>query len=93
MSLIRTTRRSGITLLVLGLLGVAFFWATDPRFGPAVQQKHPLYDPRSWIAAMRGNPANPIDAANEASVATFVGALGSVSVVGIGLYLMSRRKV
>ena len=37
MSLIRTTRRSGLTLVVLGLLGAAFFWATDPRYGPRVQ--------------------------------------------------------
>ena len=78
MSLIRTTRRSGLTLLVLGLAGVAFFWLTDPR---------------SWLAAMRGNPTNQVDAATDASVATLVGLAGSLSVVGVGLYLMSRRKV
>ena len=93
MSLIRTTRRSGLTLLVLGLAGVAFFWLTDPRFGPPVQRGLPAYDPRSWLAAMRGNPTNQVDAATDASVATLVGLAGSLSVVGVGLYLMSRRKV
>jgi len=93
MSLIRTTRRSGLTLIVLGLVGATFFWVTDPRIGPAVQRKHGAYDPRSWVAALRGNPANPIDAANDASVATFVGLAGSLSVLGIGLYLTSRRKL
>ena len=94
MSLIRTTRRSGLTLIVLGLLGAAFFWATDPRYGPRVQRGLPAYDPRSWVAAVRGGPAaNPIDAANDASVATVVGLLGSLAVLAVGLYLLSRRKV
>ncbi|QOV91250.1 hypothetical protein [Humisphaera borealis] len=93
MSLVRTTRRSGLTLLVLGFVGAAFFWVTDPRIGPNVSGKHGVYDPRSWVAAMRGKPANPIDAANDASVATFVGLAGSLSVLGIGMYLMSRRKL
>ena len=93
MSLIRTTRRSGLTLLVLGLVGAAFFWVTDPRIGPNVSGKHGVYDPRSWVAALRGKPANAIDAANEASVATYVGLAGSLSVLGIGMYLMSRRRL
>jgi hypothetical protein len=29
----RDTKRSGISLLVVGLLGVLFFWATDPLNG------------------------------------------------------------
>jgi len=93
MSLIRTTRRSGLTLLVLGLAGVAFFWLTDPRFGPAIERGHPIYDPRSWLAIMRGNPSNTIDAANDASVATMVGLAGSASMAAVGMYLMSRRRV
>jgi hypothetical protein len=93
MSLIRTTRRSGLTLIVLGLAGAAFFWVTDPRYGPPVHGGHPAYDPRAWLAKMRGSPVNQIDAAADASVATFVGLVGSVSVLGVGLYLMSRRKV
>jgi hypothetical protein len=93
MSLLRTTRRSGRTLLVLGLLGAAFFWVTDPRYGPGVKGGLPLYDPRSWLVASRGNADSPIDAANDAFVATAVGLLGSLTVLGVGLYLMSRRKV
>ena len=93
MSLTRTTRRSGLLLIVLGLVGVAFFWVTDPRYGPAVGSGHAWFDPRSWIAAMRGNPTNPIDAANEASVATIVGLAGSVFVLLVGLWLLARRAV
>ena len=93
MSLIRTTRRSGITLLALGVAGTAFFWLTDPRFGPTVQPGRPAYSPMSWLAAMRGSPANPIDAADDAAVATGVGVLGSLSVLGVGVYLMSRRNL
>lgn len=93
MSLIRTTRRSGLTLLVVGLVGVAFFLVTDPRYGPTVKTGRPAYDPQSWLAAARGNPANQIDAANEAIVATGVGVLGSGALLAVGLYLMSRRRV
>src|SRR5918997_4423219 len=89
----RTSRRSGLLLIVLGLLGVAFFWVTDPRYGPDVGTAHGWYDPRTWIAAMRGNPVNPIDAANEASVATIVGLVGSIFVLLVGLWLLARRAV
>jgi hypothetical protein len=29
----RDTRRSGLSLILAGLLGIVFFWATDPRSG------------------------------------------------------------
>jgi hypothetical protein len=29
----RDTRRSGVSLLIVGVLGVLFFWATDPQAG------------------------------------------------------------
>jgi len=29
----RINRRSGFSLVLAGLLGVAFFWITDPRYG------------------------------------------------------------
>jgi hypothetical protein len=29
----RDTRRSGLSLVLAGLLGIGFFWMTDPRFG------------------------------------------------------------
>ncbi|MDB5296038.1 MAG: hypothetical protein JWO31_2021, partial [Phycisphaerales bacterium] len=55
MSLIRTTRRSGRTLIVLGAVGAAFFWLTDPRLGPEVSnQRRPAYDPRAWATTLRG---------------------------------------
>jgi hypothetical protein len=93
MSLTRTTRRSGMTLIVLGLLGAAFFWLTDPHYGPAVGRGAGWYDPRTWIVTLRGSPSNLIDAANEASVATWVGIAGSVAVVLVGLWLLTRRTV
>jgi hypothetical protein len=31
----RDTRRSGLSLVLAGLLGIAFFWMTDPRWGLA----------------------------------------------------------
>ena len=92
MSLTRTTRRSGLTLILLGMLGAVFFWLTDPRYGPAVRAGA-WYDPRSWLAALRDAPANPIDAANEAAAATFVGLAGSAAVLLVGLWLLTRRTV
>ena len=44
MSLTRTTRRSGLTLVVLGLLGVVFFWVTDPRYGPGLTGRYAWCD-------------------------------------------------
>ncbi len=93
MSLTRTTRRSGLTLILLGLVGAAFFWLTDPRYGPDLSLAMPLYDPRHWLALLRGSPANPIDAANEAAVATAVGLAGSAFVLLVGFYLLSRRTI
>jgi hypothetical protein len=93
MSLTRTTRRSGLTLTLLGGLGGVFFWLTDPRYGPAVGRGVGWYDPRSWLAALRGTHANLIDAANEASVATLVGVVGSAAVFLAGLWLLTRRTV
>lgn len=93
MSLTRTTRRSGQLLALLALLGGLFFWLTDPALGPAVRQGHAWYDPRSWLAAMRGTPDNPIDAAHDAAVATFVGLAGCALVLLAGLWLMTRRRV
>jgi hypothetical protein len=94
MSLIRTTRRSGLTLIVLGLLGAAFFWATDPRYGPRVRPGLPAYDPRRWVAAVRagGPAANPIDAATTRPSPPS-SACSAACRAGRRLYLLSRRKV
>jgi len=93
MSLTRTTRRSGMMLILLGLLGAAFFWLTDPHYGPALGRGAGWYDPRTWISTLRGSPGNLIDAYREASVATWVGLVGSAAVVGVGLWLLTRRTV
>ena len=96
MSLTRTTRRSGLTLIVLGLLGAAFFWVTDPRFGPTVARagaRPAWYDPRSWLLAVRGSPANPVDAANDAAVATLFGFAGCACLLLVGLWLVTRKTV
>ena len=71
-----TTRRSGLTLVLLGLAGVGFFWLTDPRFG--------YFD--LW-----GRDDNIVDRVNNAFVPTIVGLVGSMIVLLIGLWLAQRR--
>jgi hypothetical protein len=70
------SRRSGLSLVVAGLLGVGFFWATDPRYG-----------------LMHQTGENLIDAVKEARIGTFVGVGGSIAVLMIGLWLLTRRPV
>ncbi|MGA3066175.1 MAG: hypothetical protein ABSF29_04925 [Tepidisphaeraceae bacterium] len=74
----RINRRSGFSLVVIGALGVLFFWITDPRIGMALHWNH---------------GENPIDLANEDFPGTMVGIAGSALVLLIGLYLLSRRPV
>lgn len=93
MSLTQTTRRSGLTLIALGLLGATFFWLTDPWYGPTVHGLHEWYDPLHWLQVLRGYPANLIDAAHEAEVATMLGVAGSGAILLIGLWLLSRKRV
>jgi hypothetical protein len=69
-------RRNGLILIVAGILGMLFFWLTDPRWGLAGK----------WS---RGD--NPIDAANQALVGTVVGIGFSVFVLIVGLWLMRRK--
>jgi len=69
-------RRNGWTLILAGLLGVLFFWLTDPRYGYA----------KVW-----GSSGNPIDASNEAFYGTVVGVLCSVILLFIGVWLMRRK--
>ena len=71
----KNIRRSGFSLLLAGLGGALFFWLTDPRYG-----------------VQRGGPgADIVDRINEARLGTMVGIGGSVLVVLIGLFLMTRR--
>ena len=90
----RSTRRSGVILVVLGVLGGLYFWLTDPRFGPAGHDKpQGAADVRYWLHVARGSPENVVDAANAAWLVTLVGIAGSVTMLGIGGWLLSRRTV
>ena len=46
----RFNRRSGYSLVVVGVLGLVFFWISDPRWGLALHWSH---------------GENPIDLANQ----------------------------
>jgi hypothetical protein len=72
----RDTKRSGAGLLIVGLLGVAFFWVTDPSVG--------LVNP-----AERAH--TPVDAVHDARTGTYVGVAGSGVVLAIGLWLLMKR--
>jgi uncharacterized membrane protein len=72
----RFNRRSGFSLVLVGVLGVGFFWITDPRYGMALR----------WN---RGE--NPVDLANWHFPGTVLGVAGSLLVFLIGLYLLSRK--
>ena len=71
-------RRSACLLALAGLAGMMFFWLIDPRWGVA----------RLW-----GRPDYLIDAAHDAAAGTAVGIIGSAAVLGIGLWLMTRRTI
>jgi hypothetical protein len=71
----RFNRRSGASLVLVGVLGIAFFWVTDPRFGLALRWSH----------------ENPVDFVNWHRPGTILGAAGSLLVLLIGLYLLSRK--
>jgi hypothetical protein len=69
-------KRSGWSLVLAGLLGALFFWATDPRYG--------------WIGQLLA-PEAVVDAANQSYVGTLIGLAGSGIVLLIGLWLLTRR--
>jgi len=69
------SRRSGFSLVLIGFLGGAFFWLTDPKLG--------LWNLRP--------AENPIDATHDAAVATYVGLAACGLIVLIGLVLLARR--
>jgi hypothetical protein len=74
----KMNRRSGLSLVLVGLAGMVFFWMTDARYGMALQ----------W-----NRVDNPIDLANQQLPGTIVGIAGSMLVLVIGLYLLARRAV
>jgi hypothetical protein len=95
MSMASATRRSGLTLALLGLLGVMFFWATDPHLGPTgrtVANWRGHADWRHWLFVLRGSPDNIVDASNQALAGTLVGIVGSVCVLLVGIWLLTRRR-
>ena len=70
----REIKKSGLNLALAGLVGVLFFWLTDPVYGLG-----------------RKNFDGIIDAMNEASLGTMAGVAGSVAVLLLGLWIMTRR--
>jgi len=73
----KRNRRSGFSLVLVGLAGAAFFWYTDARHG----------------LALRWSTGNPIDLANQYWPGTVVGLVGSGLIAIIGLLLLCRRSV
>jgi hypothetical protein len=71
----RDTRRSGLSLVLAGLVGIGCFWATDPR----------------WGFIDRPNPWQFVQAMKEAAPGTYVGIGGSATIALIGLWLMMRK--
>ena len=81
-------------LVVLGVLGGLYFWLTDPRFGPAGRDKpQGAVDVRYWLHVARGSPDNVVDASNAAWLVTGVGLAGSLTMLGIGGWLLTRPTV
>lgn len=70
-------RRSGLSLVLVGILGILFFWMTDHGYG---------------LAANWGGPSS-IDQANQSLPGTVIGMVGSTFVALIGVWLMSRKTV
>ncbi len=94
MSMGRSTRRSGLVFLLIGMLGGLFFWVTDPKYGPPVhddKQSAGQLDWRHWLYVVRGSPENQVDAANQTMLSTLVGVAGSGALLVTGLWLMTRR--
>ncbi|HSZ56836.1 MAG TPA: hypothetical protein VK797_14300 [Tepidisphaeraceae bacterium] len=92
MTMSPATRRSGLAFLLLGMLGVLFFWVTDPRFGPEVHRSASgTMDWRYALFVLRGSPENVIDAANQIWLSTVVGFAGSLALLAVGFWLLTRR--
>ena len=70
----REIKKSGLNLMLAGVLGVLFFLLTDPIMGVG-----------------RKNFPNPVDAMNEASLGTLAGIAGSLALLVLGLWMMTRK--
>jgi hypothetical protein len=94
MSIAQSTRRSGLSLFLLGIAGALFFWISDPdpRHGLAMHRMaEGRLDWHYWLYLFRGSPQNFVDAANQARMSTVVGVAGSLLILAVGLGLLSRR--
>jgi len=78
MSMSRLPGKSGLSLVLVGLQGMLFFWISDPRWGWGSR----------WI-----HPDNPIDAVNQQFPGTVAGFVGCLAIFLIGWYLLSRKTV
>jgi hypothetical protein len=97
MSIARSTRRSGLSLFLLGTAGALFFGVSYPGPWPwgnwlaMHRSAEGRLDWHYWLFLFRGSPQNFVDAANQAHMSTIVGVAGSLLVLLVGLGLLSRR--
>jgi hypothetical protein len=68
---------SNLFLVLAGLLGVAFFWLTDPELGLADH--------------VMSSTLNRIDAANQAWPGTVIGIVGSAVIALTGIWLLVKQ--
>jgi hypothetical protein len=73
-----STRFSGLGLVLAGVVGLAFFYLTDPRWG--------------WLGR-RSAGDDAIDAVHQLAPGTIVGLVGAAVVLLVGLWLATRRAV
>jgi hypothetical protein len=73
-------KRAGLLLVILGLLALVFFLATDVTVMP------------QWAEKV-GWGRNQVDAATDARYGTMIGVAGSGAIIISGLWLLVRRSV
>ena len=73
-------KRSGLILVILGLVVLTFFLATDPTVLP------------QWMEEV-GWPRNQVDAVTDARWGTGIGLVGSLAIVVTGLWLLVRKAI
>jgi hypothetical protein len=73
-------KRAGMVLMVLGLLTLLFFLATDATMMP------------EWMEKV-GWGRNQVDASTDARWGTVIGVIGSIAIIGSGLWLLVRRAI